>query len=87
MEVSVYDEYVPAHILAIMEYHIHDDPAFLPWHRVFVRSFELELEAIYPDMSVPCWDFTIDVMPLVGVTPADMLDYRALGYDYALHRG
>ena len=35
-------------------------PAFLPWHRQFLRMFELELQAIEPTVTLPYWDWTVD---------------------------
>ncbi len=60
MDISVYDEYVQAHILAMSDYSAHDGPAFLPWHRALVRSFEVALQTINPSVTVPYWDFTVD---------------------------
>ena len=33
---------------------------FLPWHREFLRRFELELQKVHPDLTLPYWDWTED---------------------------
>ncbi|MDP9021097.1 MAG: tyrosinase family protein, partial [Actinomycetota bacterium] len=35
-------------------------PAFLPWNREFLHQFELDLQAIDPDVTLPYWDWTVD---------------------------
>ncbi len=37
---------------------IHGGPAFLPWHRDFLRKFELALQAVEPSVTLPYWDWT-----------------------------
>jgi tyrosinase len=56
--ISIYDEYVQVH--AAMQMEIHMGTAFFPWHRYLVRAFELELQAINPQVTIPYWDFTVD---------------------------
>lgn len=36
----------------------HQGPAFLPWHREYLRRFELELRAIDADVTIPYWNWT-----------------------------
>jgi tyrosinase len=59
---SIYDTFVLWHRdafdCALMAAHM--GPAFFPWHRVFVRLFELELQKVHPDAFVPYWDWTVD---------------------------
>lgn len=38
--------------------HGHRGPAFFPWHREFVRRFELDLQSVDPDVNLPYWDWT-----------------------------
>ena len=37
---------------------IHWGPAFLPWHRDFLRKLELEIQKIHSDLTLPYWDWT-----------------------------
>ena len=40
----------------------HKGPAFPPWHRMFLRSLEWELQQISgnPEIAIPYWDWTQD---------------------------
>lgn len=38
----------------------HRGPAFLPWHREFLRRFEKDLRAEVPGVTIPYWDWTQD---------------------------
>ena len=60
-EISVYDEYVAAHIYSMSVMASHGASAFLPWHRAYLRSFELELQRINPQVTIPYWDMTDDL--------------------------
>lgn len=55
---GVYDEYVKQHLAHSA--HGHRGPGFLPWHREFLRRFELSLQGIDPTVTVPYWDWTVD---------------------------
>jgi tyrosinase len=59
---TVYDTFVLWHrdafSCAVMAAHM--GPAFLPWHRQFLRMFELELQAVEPTVTLPYWDWTVD---------------------------
>lgn len=37
---------------------IHWGPAFLPWHRDFLRKFEVAMQAFEPSVNLPYWDWT-----------------------------
>ena len=34
----------------------HKAPAFITWHRVFLLQFEREIQAVYPDVTLPYWN-------------------------------
>jgi tyrosinase len=77
---STYDMFVKVHDDAMKDGYAHRGPAFLPWHREYLKRFELELQRIAatPGMGgpfLPYWDWTIDQTPLVGRWPftADFL--------------
>ena len=36
----------------------HGGPAFLPWHREYLRRLELALQSVNPNVSLPYWDWT-----------------------------
>ena len=59
---SVYDTFVLWHRdafgCAIMAAHM--GPAFLPWHRQFLRMFEQQLQSVEPTVTLPYWDWTVD---------------------------
>src|SRR6516164_3844579 len=59
--ISIYDEYVSVHM--DMQMTIHTQTAFFPWHRYLVRAFELELQAVDPNVTIPYWNFTVDNKP------------------------
>lgn len=65
--VSIYDRFVATHA-AVMEIRTaswpttvnmgHWNIGFLPWHREFLRRFELELRNIVPEATLPYWHWT-----------------------------
>ncbi|KAJ3214962.1 hypothetical protein HK099_006578 [Clydaea vesicula] len=38
----------------------HNTAAFLPWHRMFLKEFELELKKIDSSISLPYWQWSVD---------------------------
>jgi len=60
---SRYDDYVEVHRNATntatgQPGWAHGGPAFLPWHREFIRQFENDLAAIDASVTLPYWDWT-----------------------------
>jgi len=40
--------------------HVHECPAFLPWHREMCSRFEVLLRSIHPELSLHYWDWNFD---------------------------
>lgn len=38
----------------------HMGPAFFPWHRMFLKLFEQQLQTVDPTVSLVYWDWTVD---------------------------
>lgn len=68
-----YDDYVLWHAQTMMMPAGTDDPGntgvrnlahrgavFLPWHREFLRKFELDLQKEVPGVAIPYWDWAAD---------------------------
>lgn len=41
-------------------HHIHGTSFFLPWHREFIRRFEVELQKVHSDNTIPYWSSVLD---------------------------
>jgi tyrosinase len=66
---STYDEFVKMHDDAMRADTAHRGPAFLAWHREYLRRFELELQRISVPFN-PSWPkFGTEMRPGVGNAP------------------
>ncbi len=54
------DNPTPANISPFTRNSAHRGPAFLPWHREFLRRLELDLQAEVAGVSLPYWDWATD---------------------------
>jgi tyrosinase len=70
-----YDQYVADHEAAMNSpaMYAHRGPAFLPWHREFVRRFEMDLQAVDATVTVPYWDWSVDNSPMSSIWNADFM--------------
>ena len=66
-----YDDYVQQHMNFMSS--AHRAPAFLPWHREFLRRFELDLRAIDSSVTLPYWDWTVDNSPTSTIWANDFM--------------
>jgi tyrosinase len=51
----------------------HNGPAFLPWHREYLRRFELDLQTVDASVTLPYWDWTVDNSPGAALWQPDFL--------------
>ncbi|KAK9717517.1 hypothetical protein K7432_006148 [Basidiobolus ranarum] len=55
---TIYDRIVAVHLKYVAE--AHNVPCFFPWHRKYIREFELALQSINPSITLPYWDWSLD---------------------------
>lgn len=93
-----YDDYVQMHMDAMMPgaAYAHGGPAFLPWHREYLRRLELDLQAAAndPSIAIPYWDWTVDRSPTSTLWQPDLLggngrasDARVITGPFAFNSG
>ncbi len=72
---SRYDDYVNIHMDSMSGHNhwAHRGPAFLPWHREFLRRFELDLQIFDKNIMIPYWNWTIDSSPTSSLWSPDFM--------------
>lgn len=68
---GTYDRFVAIHDGAHLA--AHRGPAFLPWHREYLRRFELELQRIDSTVTLPYWDWSVDSSPTSTIWNPDFM--------------
>ncbi|MBA4144059.1 MAG: tyrosinase family protein [Nitrosospira sp.] len=79
---GAYDVFVAQHrtaFLAGANDPAHGGPAFLPWHREYLRRFERALQQVDPGVSLPYWDWTVDRTPAASLWGADFMGGNGTG--------
>ncbi|KAK5965877.1 Common central domain of tyrosinase, partial [Trichostrongylus colubriformis] len=57
---GIYDAFARIHARSIPDGGAHSGPAFLPWHREFLKRIELALRSYDASVSMPYWDSVLD---------------------------
>lgn len=79
---GIYDAFVAQHRAAFMASPndpAHQGPAFLPWHREYLRRFELALQQVDPSVTIPYWDWTVDRTTGASLWGADFMGGNGTG--------
>ena len=73
---GAYDVFVAEHRAAFLagpNDPAHGGPAFLPWHREYLRRFERALQEFDPSISLPYWDWTVDRTATASIWGPDFM--------------
>lgn len=87
---GAYDQFVAQHraaFLAGANDPAHGGPAFLPWHREYLRRFERALEQLDPNVSLPYWDWTVDRTLTASLWDSDFMGGNGAGADQRVMDG
>lgn len=68
---GTWDQFVAMHQGAHMA--AHRGPAFLPWHREYLRRLELELQRIDSSVTLPYWDWSVDSSATASIWDPDFM--------------
>ena len=86
---SRYDDFVQEHIDSMTGGNAwaHRGPAFLPWHREYLRRYELALQEHDPNVTLPYWDWTVDNTSTSSIWNADFMGGDGTGADDEVETG
>jgi hypothetical protein len=56
--------------------HLHDGMGFVPAHVSLTRLLEASLQSVNPAVTLPYWEYTIDVEDIVRIKNADFREWR-----------
>ncbi len=87
---GIYDIFVAQHRAAFLagpNDPAHAGPAFLPWHREYLRRFERALQEIDASVSLPYWDWTVDRTPTASIWNANFMGGNGTGADQRVTSG
>jgi tyrosinase len=70
-----YDQYVREHRDSMQgsDHWAHRGPAFFPWHREFLKRFELDLQSVHSNVTLPYWDWSVDNSPISSIWNPDFM--------------
>lgn len=86
--ISVYDQFVALHraVMAVNSPGVsdpvnygHGNIAFLPWHRQYLRAFELALQQEVPGVTLPYWNWSDDVRAVTNLFTPEFLGTTTRG--------
>ena len=78
---SRYDDFVQEHIdsMSGSNFWAHRRPAFLPWHREYLRRYEQALQDIDASVTLPYWDWTVDNSAAASIWNANFMGGNGSG--------
>ena len=86
--ISLYDQFVALHraVMAVLAPGVaspinfaHGNLGFLPWHRQYLRAFELALQAEVPGVALPYWHWSDDIGSATNLFTPDFLSSTTWG--------
>jgi tyrosinase len=87
---GTYDVFVAQHRTAMQagtNDPAHNGPAFLPWHREYLRRFERALQTVDPSVWLPYWDSTVNQFVTALPWTADFMGGNGSGTTHRVITG